>query len=305
MYLYILSKPSNQEKIAELECLMLTGTKTDKSYAISPNYTDLKRAAYIDFSVDIHAEDYSLNNLYKKIEKLNLSRERFRVRFINVHEHIDFHERKRVEREISDLFLTAPDLKNPLTDFIVTRIDQKWLFGEFVEKSPNRWLIFNKKPHTFCNALPSRMARALVNIAACNSTDIKLVDPCCGVGTVLLEALDMGIDAEGYDINEIVVNNANLNLVHFGFESKVTCLDASHIKGMYDVSVIDLPYGVLSKKGSDKYDSIIGNARDLCKRAVILSSRDIQNIILSCGFKVIEYIILPKGGLDRHIAVCE
>ena len=41
------------------------------------------------------------------------------------------------------------------------------------------------------------MARALVNIAMKDNEEGTLIDPCCGVGTVVIEALDLGIKVKG------------------------------------------------------------------------------------------------------------
>lgn len=306
MYLYLINRPPNDQKsLAELECLTFTGIRTDKNYVISSIYADIRHSAYIDYCIDLYFIMDNIEDLYKSINSLNYCEDRFRVNFINVDEHLEFKARKDIERTVSDIFPSDPDLKEPLTEFIVTKISGKWMFGKLSGKTEKRWLLYYNKPHTFCNALPSRMARALVNIACQNKKDIKLLDPCCGMGTVLLEAFDMGIDSYGYDINSIVVENANKNLDHFNFPKVVESRDAAQIKGQYDVSVIDLPYGVLSIRGSDKYKEIIGNVRKLCSRSVILSSRDISDLMIESGFKVMDGCVVRKGGLSRHITVCE
>lgn len=305
MYLYLINKPSNEQSVAELECFMLTGVRTSKNYALSETYVDLSRSAYIDTCIFIYFMEDTKGSLYHRIKSLDYKNDKFKVKYLNIGSHIDFNIRKEIEREISDIFPGTPDLTSPDTEFVATVIDRKWIFGKIAGKAENRWHIYNNKPCTFCNALSSRIARALVNIGAGNRTDIKLLDPCCGVGTVLLEALDMGIDAYGYDINNNVVRNANKNLNYFKFDSRVECKDAVTIKGSYDVSIVDLPYGLLSKKGSDRYPEILKNVRAVSSHSVILSSRDISDIINDSGFKILENCKTHKGKLDRHIIVCE
>lgn len=305
MYLYTLNRPSNEDSLAQFECFFLTGSRTDTGYALSDVFVDYFRPAYIEACVHIYFMEKDIDSLYGRIKKYNYDLDNFRVRFINTETYVDFKTRKAVEREISDIFTGVPNLKNPDTDFVVTFTGNMWLFGKLIWETKNRWQIFNKKPHTFCNALPSRMARALVNIGAGNNSGIKLVDPCCGMGTVLLQALDMGINIYGCDINNTVVEDANENLIYFGFQNIVECRDAADIKGVYDVSIVDLPYGLLSKRGSDMHQEIISNVRKICSRAVVLSGGDISDIISNGGFKILDKCIVHKGGLDRHIAVCE
>lgn len=305
LYLYLINKPSNEEAVADLECLMITGVRPDGGLAFSDKYVDIRHAAYLDTCVNIYFEKEDLNSLYSCIRDLNYKEDGFRVKYINLDTYIDFKSRKKIECEISNIFPGAPDLKNPSEEFLVTQRNGKWIFGRVETRTENRWRLYSKKPHTFCNALPSRLARAIVNIGTGSQKSVTLLDPCCGVGTVLLEALDIGIDAYGFDINDIVTVNANKNLTSFGFKSRVECRDAASIEGEYDVSIVDLPYGLLSKRGSDRYDDIIGNIRKVSSRSVILSGRNIKDTIISSGFKIKEYCITHKGGLDRHIALCE
>lgn len=304
MYLYILNRPSLQDEIAHLEFLSLTGSRVNGGFAFSGNYVDKSRPAYIDTCIEVLFTDNTIEGLYSKIKALDYKKDNYRVRFINTGIHVEFSERKRIERTISDIFEGGPNLKNPDDEFIITFTGDLWCFGKFLWKSENRWLIYDKKPFTFCNSLPARMARALVNIASMGRKVNKLIDPCCGMGTVLLQAMDMGFDSYGCDINPLVVNDANENLKHFGFSPVIECRDAAEITGNFDVSVVDLPYGVLSKKGSDRYTEIIGNVRKLCTQAVILSGVDIVKTLNDSGFNVIESCIVHKGGLDRHIYLC-
>ena len=304
LYLYLLNRPSNHEELAHLECLMLTGAKTEKCYAISNNYIDIRNSAFLDICVDIFFTEEKLDILYERIRSLNFDEENYRVKFINIDIHIDFSTRKALERHISDIFTGAPDLINPDSEFIITNLEGKWLFGKTQGYAENRWLKFNKKPHTFCNSLSSRMSRALVNIAVQNHKGLKLLDPCCGMGSIILEALDMGIDAYGFDINRTVVRSAKKNLQHFGFEDRILLKDASTIEGCYDVSIVDLPYAIMSTIDKDEYYDILGNLRKVCDKSIILCGEDISDVISHCGFNIENSCKVKKGNLTRHISVC-
>ena len=52
------------------------------------------------------------------------------------------------------------------------------------------------KPNTFSNSLDIRLARTLVNLAAGDNDQVTIVDPCCGMGTVVLEGLALDLDIE-------------------------------------------------------------------------------------------------------------
>ena len=60
-------------------------------------------------------------------------------------------------------------------------------------------------------AMPPRLARIMVNLSACTPGKV-LLDPFCGVGTVLQEALLEGANVVGVDVNPWCVQAATENL---------------------------------------------------------------------------------------------
>ncbi|MFC1663035.1 TRM11 family SAM-dependent methyltransferase [Patescibacteria group bacterium] len=63
--------------------------------------------------------------------------------------------------------------------------------------------------------LPPKLARIMIHLAEVRGND-SLVDPFCGVGTVLQEALDIGVaEVVGADMDEIAVAKAQKNLEWF------------------------------------------------------------------------------------------
>ena len=60
-------------------------------------------------------------------------------------------------------------------------------------------------------AMPPRLARIMVNLSACTPGK-TLLDPFCGVGTVLLEALLANAKVVGVDTNSWCVKAADENL---------------------------------------------------------------------------------------------
>jgi hypothetical protein len=151
--------------IARLEFSSLTGCETDNSIGLSDVYIDSSRPAYIEACTAVYFVEDGLDMIYKDIESMKYKLDNYRVRFLNTLVHVEFDARKCIERHISDIFEGCPNLKNPVDDFIITYTGTKWIFGKLAWETKNRWLIYNKKPYTFCSSLPARMARALVNIA--------------------------------------------------------------------------------------------------------------------------------------------
>ena len=75
---------------------------------------------------------------------------------------------------------------------------------------------------TFSNSLDIRLARTLINIAGENDQTKTMIDPCCGMGTVVLEGLALGYSIKGFDISRDISWKARCNLNHFGFDGLVS-----------------------------------------------------------------------------------
>ncbi len=73
--------------------------------------------------------------------------------------------------------------------------------------------------------LPPKVARMMVNIAQSN----YILDPFCGTGTILMEALTIGLKAVGSDINPKQVERTRKNIEWLGKKTELFCGDASKI----------------------------------------------------------------------------
>jgi tRNA G10 N-methylase Trm11 len=60
--------------------------------------------------------------------------------------------------------------------------------------------------------LPPKVARIMVNLAACGREDITLADPFCGTGTILTEAVMVGCNVVGSDTNPDAIPGSKSNL---------------------------------------------------------------------------------------------
>jgi len=94
-------------------------------------------------------------------------------------------------------------------------------------------------------ALPPRLAKIMVNLASCTAGKL-LLDPFCGVGTVLQEALLVGARVVGVDINPWCVKAAIVNLEWLKkeyalreAEYRVVEGDARRLRGLFGEGVVD------------------------------------------------------------------
>ena len=64
----------------------------------------------------------------------------------------------------------------------------------------------------FVGMLPPKLAQIMVNLAVGNTTKATILDPFCGTGTVLQEALLRGYDVCGSDLSQKMINYTTENL---------------------------------------------------------------------------------------------
>ena len=67
--------------------------------------------------------------------------------------------------------------------------------------------------------LPPKLAQILINLCGTLEAGATVLDPFCGTGVVLQEALLMGYRAYGTDINSRMIDYSKRNLQHFGFKN--------------------------------------------------------------------------------------
>jgi len=113
-----------------------------------------------------------------------------------------------------------------------------------------------------------RLAKILVNLSQVKEGEI-LLDPFCGIGAILQEALLQNIKVIGIDKDKIAINNARLNIKWFGFKEKDYKLingDSSKIKIQEVKAIATEPeLGELQKKipSQERAKEIIGNFEKL------------------------------------------
>ncbi|MCW3998618.1 MAG: THUMP domain-containing protein [Candidatus Bathyarchaeota archaeon] len=139
------------------------------------------------------------------------------------------------------------NLKNPDRTFLGVITDNKLILGlklteitskTFSERRPR------KKPFFHPSAMPSKMARCMVNLSHAKAESV-LLDPFCGTGTSLIEATFIGCRAVGVDAQKRMVLGTKKNLAHFGISAEgLIWADSRKIPlKKADAIVTDPPYG--------------------------------------------------------------
>lgn len=304
-YFYSINYPKFEEELCKLEMECLFDEISNEKYIFSDVCINPSRSPFIKDRISIIYEENSLEEIVEKIIRDKLSYDDFKVCYIKVENtDVRYEERLASVGKIGFVINGQPSIHNPNVLIGISKVNGRWIMGEY-ERNDFEWHIHDKKPYSYSNSLGLRVARALVNIAVKNNLDCKLIDPCCGVGTVVIEALSMGIKVKGCEINKHIAENAKKNLEFFGYENVLTCGDMHTIEEKYDVAIIDLPYGLFTVTTLEEQVALIKTARRITEKLVLVTFENMDEHIIDSGFKILQKSYVCKGKFKRYINICE
>lgn len=304
-YFYSINYPVFEEDLCKMEMKCLFNKIPNRKYLFSDICVSPSRSPFIKEMISIIYEEDSLKEIVDKIIADNLSYDDFKVCYIKTEDgEINYEERLKCIKEIGFVIIGQSEMHNPKVKLGVSKVNGKWIFGEY-ERNNYEWHIHDNKPYSYSNSLSIRVAKALVNIAIENNLKCKLVDPCCGIGTVVIEALSMGIDINGYEINNNIAENAQRNLEFFGYENVITNEDMHKIEEKYDAAIIDIPYGLFTPTTLKEQTDIINTARRISDKLVIVTFEDMDKYIKDAGFSILDSCYVSKGKFIRYISICK
>ncbi|NIK79613.1 tRNA G10 N-methylase Trm11 [Paenibacillus castaneae] len=275
---------------------------------MSDQAVDPDRSPFMKERLEVMYQGDSLSDIWEQVKEIQLHEATFKVIFVKMNdlapEHkIDFEDARSIERDIGEYIDAEADVRHPDFVYGIITLGGRWYFGNYV-KSKAIWLGHMQKPRSYSIALSTRVARAAANIAVPIPNGIKAIDPCCGIGTVLVEALSMGIDIDGRDINHFIVRGARENLKHFELQGEIICGDIADINDQYDAAVLDLPYNHFSRTTPEEQLSLIQHTRRIAKIAVIISVDPVDDMLANVGFTITDRCTTRKGSFIRHIILC-
>ncbi len=311
LYLYTIACHEDEVSLCSLEMRMLfQASFEDAQHALHLSRTllDPSRSPFVRERVEVLYEAGSFEALARQVEGLHLSNATFKVHFAASPAHdqapqLSYDEQRRIERELGDRVQGIADIRKPDLRYGVTTCRGRWYFGPYA-KNEAVWLKHMDKPRHYSIALSTRVARALANIAVPQPHGVRAIDPCCGIGTVLVEALSMGIDIVGRDLNPIVVQGARENLAYYGYDVPVTYGSIEDAGGRYDTAIVDLPYNHVSRISDDAQRSILLHARRLADRMAVVTVQPIDELLAEVGWTVVDRGAVRKGSFVRHVLVC-
>lgn len=284
------------------ECENLTGGKPEADgVALCRGMELIRHGAYVHTGMRLIAQAEKFADLLQIVEGLTFEADGFRIEVLRLAGHKLINSREAAI-QLANVIPAFPELETPRHRFLLIERNQGLWFGEILVESEHSYKKHAAKPFRTSTSLPSRLARALVNLVAPPAQII--LDPCCGTGTILLEAQALGLESFGVDWNPRMVGMSRKNLAHFGYPVDVTCSDFQQISRPADAIVTDLPYGLFMHETRDELRAIIQHAHALAPRAVFVLGEDISDWLREAGYHSIKVFRVPKHrSFSRYVHV--
>ncbi|MBF6633839.1 MAG: RNA methyltransferase, partial [Planococcus sp. (in: Bacteria)] len=295
--------------LCQLEMRSFFGKDTTEKIIKSRVAINPSRSPFIKERIELFFEADTLQAIIEKSTQIDMGETTFKVIFLKINglseqDQVDYSGKRDVERQIGSAITGEADVHNPEVTFGLIPFEGRWYFGRYLQSEPI-WFKHMKKPREYSTALSTRVARAVANIAVPEPEGVKAIDPCCGIGTVLVEALSMGIDIVGRDINPLVVEGSRENIAHFGLSGDVNLGPIAEVDENYDVAIIDMPYNLYTHATPADQLAILKDAHPFTEKLLVVTIETMDHMVEAAGFVVTDRCIAKKGMFLREILVCQ
>ncbi len=331
-YIYTYACHEDEQELCSLELRRLLNASPASDYVRSSVGISPSRSPFIHQRLDIWLTANTLEELEQRVRELHIaewsvqegieheteltaessvqqsqsssvSAITFKLLCLNGDEPLTYEDKRSLERRIGMNVRARAQMKQPQVWLGMIYADGQWLLGQLWQ-GESVWLQHNDKPRHYSTALSTRVARAVVNIAMPQIEGHTLLDPCCGIGTVLVEALSMGINITGSDLNPLAVQGARENLLFYGMPDVVSIANLTELKGSYDAVILDLPYNLCSVLEEDERLRMLQATGILAPLQVIISTEPLEVSLDAAGLQLREVCHIRKGHFTRYVWLC-
>lgn len=304
-YMYTYNFHENDRELCGMELRALFGRDPGPDlYVESDRNLDPSRSPFLLERIDVLLTGDTPEKIIGQVPALELDGKTFKVVYVKNGIKRSYEEQRELERRVGARVRGTAEMRNPEVIFALLCTNNGWVLGSS-RSSEAVWLKHKSKPKNYSTGLSSQLARSLVNIAVPDPGGIKAIDPCCGMGNVLIEALSMGIDIVGRDLNPLAVRGARVNLRHFGYPEVVEIGDMNDIERKYDTAILDMPYNLCSVLSVDERLRMLGSLRRFSARSVVVSSEPLEEEIVRAGWTIQDRCRVVKGSFVRSVWLCE
>ncbi len=300
MAVCVRTRSNEINELIAAECEHLTGGRPDaEGVAVCQTVEHIHRAAYVRTGLRRIAQAGTFADLLDLLRQMPLDLDDFRVDALYLSDRFPIPQQEAVVAAADAIHCRA-NLAAPRHRLLLVAQRGTFWIGEILTEATQSYTPHLKKPCHVSVSLEARIARALVNLVVPPAA--TLIDPCCGTGSILLEAAALGLTAYGADRNPKMAHMAQRNLLHFGYPPRVVCADARVWAQTADALVTDVPYGRQLESAEADLPAILANGVRLALLAVYVAGSDITPQLAAAGYNDVEVWRLVKpNGFTRYV----
>lgn len=307
-FLYIFNYPPEEEMLFKLEMKYLFKLNDIDRMLVTNIDIPCNTSIFIKSKIDIIASHTVISDLIEEVKNKHLSFNTFKVTYVkNTITHAPYNDTLFWCNTISKLIEGKNLMREQETTLGITKYLDTYYFGIYHHGIPD-WKHHHNKPHTFSNALDLRLARTVINIAGGNDMKKTIVDPCCGMATVVLEGLRLGYSIRGYDISREISYKGRKNVEYYGYDgSIIKRCDINDLEEVFDAVIIDIPYNLYSPVTHEQQCEIIKSARRIGKMFILISYDEMDKELIDAGFIIEDLCRVKKTmftNFERKVYVC-
>ena len=169
---------------------------------------------------------------------------------------------------------------------------------------------YAQRPNAYSAAISSELAALAIN--AVSQVGDSIIDPTCGSGTIVYEALQRGRRAKGYDHKWSWVIGARENLEAFGYSSipdKKRFIAHGDARELYDsaqVVIANLPYGRVIDIDMSRLESILKRLKDCAQSFAFFSGQDLSQVLAKLNYTEIKSLNLTiQASHQRYLCFAQ
>jgi len=307
-YLYNINYQDYEDDLCAMEMRALFGMTPESKVFFQDKCIEPSISPFIKNRMKIIYKGKSLEAIVKAISDEGFASEGFKVQYVALYKRDEHMKKGKVySKDVGFVITGFPDFVEPKVIYGLTCYEDTWYFGELVANNM-LWKAHIDKPYAYSSAIGIHLAKALLNIGTKGNKDLSIIDPCCGVGTVLLEGCFSDYKVIGGEIKDKVADQAQMNLEHYGYEAQVVTGNICDIQHNYDVAIVDMPYGNFSHTDIENQLAIIRHAHRISNRLVLVTSEDKLPDIEGINLQVMDACRSYKNKrrkFVRYVWVCQ
>ena len=301
MKLYVINYTSEYQALCALEMKRLFGKECSDVILSDYDYSAGK-SAFFKAKIDVIVSNRNLEVFLNSVSTICV--DQFKINYIKPKKDVlSYEKRMQLVRSVASCIQGVGCMNEEATQLGVLYNEGVYYLG-YLYEDHQTWQKHLKKPQSYSQSISAKDARALVNIVT-GGKNIDMVDPCAGVGSILLEAMEMGIPCEGYEINKGVAWKANRNLEYFGYSKVVMSEDMLDVTKHYSGAILDIPYNLYSSITKEEQYRLIKKCFEMADCFVLVSYEPFEDVLKEIGFEIKETCLIQKIKMHRYVYYCE